>query len=70
MRFDQISPAEATILEAMRQYGSHKAVARALGKSSKTVDAHLCNIREKLGTHTIGAVVAWALHRQEKSWNS
>lgn len=65
----QVSPLEsltarqAQVLDALIKFGNNKGAARALGVTERAIEQHLCRVREKLDTHTIGACVMWAKER-------
>ena len=58
-----LSPRECAVLQAVIQYGSNAAVARALGISKSTVENHLTSIYRKLDVRSRSAAIAAAVRR-------
>jgi DNA-binding CsgD family transcriptional regulator len=56
---------EREVLEQMARHGDQRATAIAMGTSPRTVNHQVESAKRKLGTHTIGAVVAWAKYCSE-----
>lgn len=48
----RITPAERRALEAVLRHGSQKAAAKALNRSTRTVEAQLASVRVRLGVQT------------------
>ena len=50
-------------LEATIKHGRQKVTADALGVGMRGLEKRMLAIREKMGTHTMGCAVAWAIWR-------
>jgi FixJ family two-component response regulator len=61
---ESLTDRQRQVLEALIKHGESKRVARELGITSRAVEEHMSRIREKLGTHTIGACVALAIEKE------
>jgi DNA-binding NarL/FixJ family response regulator len=59
-----LTPRERQIVQLLAEGRTNKEVAAALGISIKTVEAHRANIMRKLGTHSIGEVVRYAIRNR------
>jgi DNA-binding CsgD family transcriptional regulator len=59
---EQLTPREAQIAELLRDGLTQRAIARRLGISRRTVEAHVAHIRAKTGAATTAAALARA-HR-------
>lgn len=57
----QLTPGELTILRLIAQGVGVKGAAQKLDRSPKTIQAHLTNMREKLGVHTTVELVLVSL---------
>lgn len=55
-----LTAAQAAAVQATVDHGCNKAVARSLGLSIKTVEAHMTKARHKMGkTHRVQMAVTW-----------
>lgn len=61
---ESLTDRQRQVLESLIQHGENKRVARALGITDRAVENHLAKVRERLGTHTIGACVALAIEKE------
>jgi DNA-binding NarL/FixJ family response regulator len=57
----ELTPREREIVQLLAEGRTSKEVAAALGISLKTVDTHRTNLMRKLGIHSIGELVRYAL---------
>jgi DNA-binding NarL/FixJ family response regulator len=57
----ELTPREREIVQLLAEGKSSKEVAAALGISLKTVVTHRANLMRKLGIHSIGELVRYAL---------
>jgi DNA-binding NarL/FixJ family response regulator len=58
---DNLTPRQRQILQLIGEGYSTKAIAKRLGISFKTAEAHRSNLRERLGLHDVAAVVRYAI---------
>jgi len=61
---DRLTPREREILQLIAEGRSSKDIARLLGLSVKTADAHRANIMRKLDLHSVSEVVLYAVRNQ------
>ena len=54
-----LTPSECRVLELLITLGSNKAIANEMGVALKTAETHIFKAEAKIGTHRVGAAVAW-----------
>ena len=57
----RLTPREREVLQLLAEGCSNKEVASRLGISGKTAEAHRANIMRKLGAHSVGELVRYAI---------
>jgi DNA-binding NarL/FixJ family response regulator len=57
----RLTPREREVLQLLAEGCSNKEVAARLGISGKTAEAHRANIMRKLGAHSVGELVRYAI---------
>jgi two-component system, NarL family, response regulator NreC len=55
---------ELEVLRLLAEGGTVRSVARILGLSMKTVDAHKFNLMRKIGIHNKAELVMWAIQKR------
>lgn len=64
MKADRLTPREREVVQLIAEGKSNKEVARVLGLSVKTADAHRSNIMRKLDLHSVSELVLYAVRNR------